>query len=580
MPVIGGQARLPSDTAPVRLMIGGHPRGLVLLFFVEMWERFSYYGMRSLLILYLTQHFLFSDSRAQGLYASYASLVYLMPLVGGFVADRYLGARKAVLIGALFLTAGHFVMAFEGAGGRQFIVSQDQRWDIVAQGQGSERKLLADDGRQRLALRFDARRAQIGSPDQPGYRAMDNGHYRIDTQSDPVGEGILFLALSLIIVGVGFLKSNISTLLGTLYAAGDPNRDSGFTIFYVGINIGSVLATSLCGWLGLAYGWRWGFGLAGVGMMFGFVTFLLGKGLLSGHGEPPEDAGPVWHGRVWIGAMLALGPIWWLVQHDEVTSRLLILVASTALVVMLAWSLFACRGDMRRRMVVAIVLILFAIVFRTLLDQAGSTITLYASRLSDLRLIGDVRMTAAQTTLFNPLLIVTIAPLFAGLWSWLGKRGRDPGVPVKFACGLALAGLGYLMLAYGASHFARDVSIAGRETILVPLVWLFLCYLLHTLGEICVAPVGLSMITRLSAPRVVGLMMGMWYLASSLAYAVAGQIGKLTSTVTTAGIVLDPHLQLRAYVTVFGRIGWVGLGAAALLFALSPLLRRVLAGGK
>ncbi|WP_067106028.1 peptide MFS transporter [Sphingopyxis granuli] len=560
---------------PVRPRFLGHPRGLVVLFFVEMWERFSYYGMRALLILYLTQHFLFSDSKAQGLYAAYASLVYLMPLVGGIVADRYLGSRKAVLIGALFLTAGHFTMVFEGQGGREYLEGSGQRWEIVAEGRGSDRTLTAADATGRHALEFSADGARIA--DGAG-TMLASGSYRIVTVGDPVGEAAFFLALSLIIVGVGFLKPNISALLGTLYEPEDPARDSGFTIFYVGINLGSLLAAGICGWLGVVYGWRYGFGLAGIGMLIGLAILVRWTPLLEGRGGPPDGYAPAWQAWVWIGAMLALGPVWWLVQRDEITSALLMVVSTTAFAAMLIWSIFHYRGVVRTRMVVAIVLMLFAVVFRMLSDQAGSSMTLYAARISDLRIIGDLRMTAAQTALFNPLLIVLLAPLFAMLWMWLDRRALNPSVPVKFSIGLCLTGLGFLTLAFGASNFAQESVVDGKTTLLVPLVWLFLCYLLHTLGEICLSPVGLSMVTKLSPQRMAGLMMGLWFLASSLAYAIAGQIAKLTASDTAAGVVVDARAQLDIYVLVFSRIGWIGVAAALLLLVLTPLLKRGLAG--
>ena len=204
--------------------------------------------------------------------------------------------------------------------------------------------------------------------------------------------------------------------------------------------------------------------------------------------------------------------------------------------------------------------------------------TLYAARLSDLHIAGGIRMTAAQTSLFNPLLIVVLAPLFAMLWLWLERRSLNPSVPVKFAAGLFLTGAGFLALAFGASNFAEDVVVNGKTMLLVPLIWLFLCYLLQTVGEICLSPVGLSMVTKLSPPRMAGLMMGLWFLASSLAHAIAGQIAKLTSSATAAGVVVDARAQLETYVIVFSRIGWIGVVAAGLLLALSPLLKRGLAG--
>lgn len=554
----------------------GHPRGLAVLFFAEMWERFSFYGMRALLVLYLTQHFLFSDDKAQGLYAAYASLVYLMPVVGGFIADRYLGARRAVLIGAVFLTLGHFAMAFEGSGSKEYFVAGDQRLPIEVDGRGEDRILFVIDGDERKRLEFSSEGAIIGGRTSPDATIIPSGQFSSVVEQEPLYVAILFGALSLIIVGVGFLKANISTIVGALYDQKDPRRDSGFTIFYMGINLGSVIATSLCGWLGIAYGWKYGFGLAGFGMLLGLVTFMWGKPLLEGRGEPPVKLQPSWQALTWIGGAIALLPMWWLVQRDEIVSAALTNLAPIIFLGVFAYTLFFHRAEVRSRMIVAIVLIVFSVLFWTLFEQAGSSLTLYASRNSELAILPGLRLTAAQTNLFNPLLIVLLAPLFAWAWQALGKF--NPNVPVKFALGLIQVGLGFLILVYGASNFSRETLVDGEVRVLVPLIWLFLAYLLHTTGEICLSPVGLSMITKLSAPRLVGLMMGVWFLASALAHTLAGVIAKRTSSETVGGVVIDARAQLDTYVEVFQQIGLVGVGIGVALLVLSPLLKRGMAG--
>ena len=250
----------------------GHPRGLVVLFFTEMWERFSFYGMRAMLTLYLIQHFLFGPVEAQGIYAAYGALVYLLPVVGGLIADKYLGSRKAVIIGAVLLVAGHFTMAFEGSGGREFITVGGTEYAIQVEGRNTDRQLYAvtDAGRVPISIApegisvVDVAGQPAGSGAQlataaafPANIAADG--YTTRTERDAPGEMTLFLALSLIIVGVGFLKANISTVVGHLYDENDPRRDGGFTLFYVGINLGSVLATGLCSYLGFTYGWAYGF---------------------------------------------------------------------------------------------------------------------------------------------------------------------------------------------------------------------------------------------------------------------------------------------------------------------------------
>jgi POT family proton-dependent oligopeptide transporter len=555
----------------------GHPKGLAVLFFAEMWERFSFYGMRALLVLYLTQHFLFGDEEAQGLYAAYASLVYLMPVLGGLIADRYLGSRKAVTIGAILLVAGHFGMAFEGSGSKQYVDVAGSSYEVVTEGRGEDRKLfLASPTGQRAPLTFSAEGmtvengAAIGVPG-----AVPTGGFQTRVEQDPFFIQILFLSLSLIIVGVGFLKANISTIVGALYAPADPRRDRGFTIFYMGINLGSVLATLGCGYLGIRYGWSYGFGLAGFGMLLGLITFLAGQKHLLGKAEPPRAEvlkqrsfmGFNYEWTIYVFGLLMLLPMWFLVQRDEIVTTVLTIGAPLIFAGMLIWSWVALKGAERSRMIVALVLIIFTVLFWTLFEQAGSSMTLYADRNSDLTIAGDLRMTAAQTNFFNPGLIVLLAPLFAALWGWLNRRNLEPSTPLKFGLGILQAGLGFLVLVVGITYFA------GPDY-RVPLVWLFLAYLLHTTGEICLSPVGLSMITKLSVPRIVGLMMGVWFLASALAHTLAGLVAQATSSNTVGGVVTDPGAQLATYADVFSTIGWIGVGIGVLLMIISPWLKR------
>lgn len=555
----------------------GHPKGLAVLFFAEMWERFSFYGMRALLVLYLTQHFLFADEEAQGLYAAYASLVYLTPVLGGLIADRYLGSRKAVTVGAVLLVLGHFGMAFEGSGSRQYVDFGGQSYEVVAEGRGDHRELnlRMSDGRM-TPMSFSGEGMTIENGPALGLpAAVPTGTYEARVEQDPFYVQILFFSLSLIIIGVGFLKANISTIVGALYAPDDPRRDRGFTIFYMGINLGSVMATILCGWLGITYGWAYGFGLAGFGMLFGLITFLLGQKQLLGKAEPPHagllqkpTVGPLnleW--TIYVAGLIMLLPAWFFVQRDELVITMLTIGAPLIFAAMILWSWIALRGAERSRMIVALVLIIFSVLFWTLFEQAGSSMTLYADRNTDLTISGDFRMNAAQTNFFNPALIVLLAPVFAGLWGWLGRRGMEPSTPLKFGLGLLQAGLGFLVLVVGITYFA------GPD-FRVPLIWLFLAYLLHTTGEICLSPVGLSMITKLSVPRVVGLMMGVWFLSSALAHTLAGLVAQATASETVGGVVVDPQAQLETYANVFSSIGWVAVGIGVILMLISPWLKK------
>ena len=557
----------------------GHPRGLVILFFTEMWERFSYYGMRALLVLYLTQHWLMADAEAQGLYAAYAALVYLMPVAGGLIADRLLGARKAVTIGALLLVLGHFTMAFEGAGGRQTLEIGGRQYNVEAQGREQDRMVyaVADGVRTRIDITPEGVRADLPS----GVRLDDalpaftpTGAYTISTIEDRAGEAVLFLALALIIVGVGFLKPNISTVVGSLYEQGDPRRDGGFTIFYVGINLGAFISSLACAWLGIEYGWRYGFGLAGVGMLAGLAVFLWGQRWLEGRAAPPDEdrlrrrvLGVPVEALIYIGGIVAVVPAWLLVQRHTLVEGILAWVAPGIFVVMFVYAGGALRGAERSRMLVALILTAFSVVFWTLFEQAGSSLTLFAERSTDL----PRGFNAGMTQSFNPLIIMVLGPLMAWLWVRLHNRGLEPSTPTKFAIALMLVGAGFLLLVLAAR------TQAGAD-FRVPLVWLFLAYLLHTIGELCLSPVGLSMITKLSLPKVVGLMMGVWFLSSALAHMLAGQIAQMTAADTVAGVVVDRAAQLATYANVFNQIGWAGVIAGAVVLALSPLLKRMMAG--
>jgi len=310
-------------------LLRNHPRGLIILFFAEMWERFSYYGMRGILIFYLTQHLLFDDGKAGAQYGSYTSLVYLLPLIGGLLADRYLGTRKAVAFGAILLVAGHLTMAVEGEPTKQTLVYAGQSYPVAVEGRLEARqvRLMVADQPYEFAATPAGGLAIKGLPaDAPLPAELPAGQYELKKQIDPLGQNAFYLAVSLIIMGVGFLKPNISTIVGQLYPQGDPRRDSGFTLYYYGINLGAFWASVLCAWLGLEFGWWAGFGLAGVGMAAGLVVFILGKPLLEGKGEPPDPellkarvAGPLSReSLIYLGGLLGVIPVWFLVQRNDI----------------------------------------------------------------------------------------------------------------------------------------------------------------------------------------------------------------------------------------------------------------------
>ena len=317
----------PADTA-----FFGHPKGLFILFFTEMWERFSYYGMRALLIFYLTQHFLFSDQRSGLIYGAYTALVYVTPVLGGMLADRYLGARKAVTFGAILLVLGHFGMAFEGGGAKQFIDYDDASIEIISEGRADSLERFAKIGDELTPVKFEAGDIIVENASNFGVPSrIEQGAYTTRETRNQTYLNIFYLSLAFIIGGVGFLKANISTIVGSLYEQADPRRDGGFTIFYMGINLGSFLAVIACGWLGEHVGWWAGFGLAGFGMLLGLITFLRGQPLLDGRAEPPNPehlkekvfAGLTREWLVYLGGILMVFVAFLLIRKEQVVGDVL-----------------------------------------------------------------------------------------------------------------------------------------------------------------------------------------------------------------------------------------------------------------
>lgn len=572
----------------------GHPKGVYVCFFTEMWERFSFYGMKALLLLYLTKYHLFGDKAGYDLLGAYGGLVYCIPVFGGLVADRWLGMRKAVVFGGVLLVLGHLGMAFEGHAASR-----------VAGTVVRDESALAT----------------------------------------------TYLSLALIIVGVGFLKPNISTIVGKLYAENDPRRDSGFSLFYAGINLGSLFASLVCGFLGEAYGWRYGFGAAGIGMLAGLATFLWGQKYLHGHAEPAAPARlrePVAGIRrewlIYLCAALGVLPVAWLMWAagngafalgGEISLALmLMLVVLGGVLVWFAWFTGSqCTPVQRQQMLALMALIFMALVFFTLYEQTyGSWVTftdrmltkdiapalviqggtplpwsivslllaplgfVVAASLSDrnpasaapritfiavsvLMLVFLVRdcivlpQTAGSLTYLGALFPVLLAPLFAALWAWLDRRGADPSKPVKSAFGLAFAGLSFVPLALAAQQ-------AGASGVMASVWWLVLAYLILEIGEMCLSPVGLSAVTQLAVPRVVSLMMGTWFLATAFSEALAALFGKLAAIEVPEGEVMDMAEAAARYSHLFWLMMWIGLGCAAIALLASPLLRRMMHGAR
>jgi proton-dependent oligopeptide transporter, POT family len=473
----------------------GHPKGLFLLFMAEMWERFSYYGMRALLIFYLVQHWLFSDSEASIIYGAYTALVYITPVVGGYLADQYIGQRKAVLFGAVLLTFGHFFMAFEGDGG----------------------------------------------------------------QGDPV-INVFWLALALIIVGSGFLKANISVIVGQLYSRTDVRRDPAYTIFYMGINVGAATASIICGYLGQTYGWQYGFGLAGFGMLLGLVFFIIGKPLLQGKGEP-KDPEKIRGGKEWAiyGAGLAMVLLCWAaIQYQEMVGYVLGAFGGGLVLYVLFTAVTKLPSEERDRIFAAMFLILTSIVFWALFEQAGSSLNLFTDRHVDTQGVN-----ASMFQSINAIYIVLLAPVFAMLWQGLARKGAEPSTPMKFGLAVIQVGLGFLVLVWGAESVGINVP--------TPVIFIFLIYLLHTTGELCLSPVGLSAMNRLSPANMASLIMGTWFFASATGNFAAGLIAAATGA---EGVGEDAGKQL--VLDVYSTVGWYAVGIGVAVMVISPLVKRLM----
>ena len=493
----------------------GHPKGLFVCFATEMWERFSYYGMRALLILYLTKHWEFTDATSYLIYGAYTSLVYIMPVFGGMLADQILGSKKAVTYGAILLVFGHLGMTVES------------------------------------------------------------------------NEQIFYLSLALIVSGVGFLKPNISTMVGALYEEGDPRRDSGFTIFYMGINIGAFTATLLCGYLGEEIGWAYGFGAAGIGMLLGLFIFLWGQKYLEGLAEPPSNKymtkinGISYENWAYISGVVMVLVTWFLVQNSQLVGQLL---GGFGIIFIGAWLLYAllkCAPEERDRLIVVGILILFSLIFWALFEQAGSSLNILTDRGVD-RVIFGWEVPASMFQSLNAGFIFTIAPLFALLWIALAKRNMEPSTPIKFSIGIVLVGLGFLALVYGMN------SSEGLQT---GVIWIVLIYFLHTLGELCLSPVGLSSVTKLSPQRIVGFMMGMWFFASAAGNYVASLIAKGTAGDPVMLIAEKIYLQVmflpgdtftvnqkNGFMDVYTDVGLIAIGCGIFLAIITPLLRKLMHG--
>jgi proton-dependent oligopeptide transporter, POT family len=495
----------------------GHPKGLFYLFFAELWERFSFYGMRALLMLYMTeeiyQAFENRDIIASTIYAAYGALIYATPVMGGMLADRLFGFRRSILLGGSMMALGHFVLAF----------------DI---------------------------------------------------------EFFFFVALGLLIVGNGLFKPNISTFVGALYEQGDDRRDSGFTIFYMGINIGAFVAPLLCGWLGVTYGWHYGFGAAGIGMVMGVVVFWRGikNGIFGDHGYAPDEAmledkkfGLKFKQLVPIIAFTMVPLISLMMYYGEMTipfvgkihyeGQVVDYVFWLILVVILfviGKTMREASKEERHRLLVIVALTMLMTLFWGFYELAGSTLTLFA-----LRNVNLVWINASQTNAITAMYIILFAMLFSWLWVYLSKKKINPHTPYKFAFGLLILGIGYLIYAVSGNY--------ADESGKVPFMFMMLGYMMFSTGELFMSPVGLSKVTELAPAKVVSFMMGVWFLSSAFAFRLVGVVGSLLAVEGKAEDA-DPLVSLTIYTNGFQQIAYITLGGAALAFLIAPILKKWMHG--
>jgi POT family proton-dependent oligopeptide transporter len=489
----------------------GHPRGLSTLFFTEMWERFSFYGLRALLMLYMTAEVAkgglgWDVKKAAPIYALYAASVYFLPLIGGWIADRFIGAKRATLIGGVIIMLGHFTLAF----------------------------------------------------------------------SNPT---TFYVGLILVATGTGFLKSNISVMVGDLYTKEDARRDAGFSIFYMGINLGATIAPLVCGFLaentwfkgfisGMGFdpnnSWHFGFAAAGVGMFFGLVQYLWGGRNLAGAGEvrvDPDASGKekTQLSTLYIIEMIALAVIATIIvvfsvytwDFDFAMSYILmptVLIAGL-IGVLLSGMQDRLSGDDWKRLGVIIILFVFSTIFWMGFEQAATSLNLFARDMTDLKSLG---LEASYLQAVNGFFIVILAPVVGAIWYYLGKR--QPSDSVKFSIALLFGGLGFIVVAVA-------VNLGGGGK--VSPLWLFLVYFLHTIGELCLSPVGLSSMTKLAPPKMVSLMMGVWFLSISMGNYIAGMI---------AG---EFKPEVAVVTNIFFTVAMIMVGAAVVLFIISPLVKKL-----
>lgn len=472
------------------------PRGLYLLFFTELWERFGFYTLQTIIILYMTKALMMSDTKAYLLYGTFSSLLYLTPVIGGYLADRYLGFQRAIIIGGILLILGYLLTAFP------------------------------------------------------------SNH-------------VFFLGLSVIIIANGLFKPNVSSILGDLYRSADPRREGGFTLFYMGINIGSLIPPLITGVLVASYGWHSGFLLAAVGMAIGLVTFLGGKSRLRAIGSLPPMS-PLhdrknalkFYSLFILGVIVSVGLMLFLFRFPAETD-IILAIASLAILLVVIYFLLKEKPVQRNKMIACLILILISVGFWAIYNQTFTSLMLYADRNMNKDFLGFT-IDAEFTQFFNPFFIILFSPLLSRLWIVLSKKKNNPSTPSKFSLGVLFMALGFFFLGFGGMYFGQNGETSSY--------FLVGSYLLQTIGELLLSPIGLAMITTLSPKHLVGMMMGVWFLTQSAAFAIGGGLATLSSVPPKAA----PHTALAIYDKAFFIYGGLSLALAIISFALVPYLKRLI----
>ncbi|MDQ6813423.1 MAG: peptide MFS transporter [Bacteroidota bacterium] len=476
----------------------GHPRQLYILFFAEMWERFSFYGMKALLLAYMVTQLKFDEPKGYAILGSYAALVYTMPMFGGMMADKFLGNRKAVMFGGILMSIGHLVLAVP------------QGWSF-------------------------------------------------------------FFGMAFIICGNGFFKPNISSLVGTLYADNDPKKDSGFSLFYMGINIGAALGGLMCGYVGQRINWHYGFGLAGIFMIVGLVVFSAGAKSLGYRGLPPDPVAlkkPLLAGLsteviIYLATLCLVPVVVALFNQYEIMDYLMFGLGAIAIIYILFIAFKLERTD-RHKLFSALILVIFSTLFWAFYEQNSGSLNLFAMRNVNMN-VGSTNLPALSVNNFLPPgWVILLSFVFAWLWPALNKKGIEPSTALKFAYSFILMGIGfYIFYAACTQH---------KGTGLISLFSFAAGYFFIISGELCISPIGLSMITKLSPKKMVALMMGIWFFASATGEFLAGKIGSLMSV--PESVVNNPVLSLPYYANILSKIGMYSIAIGIVLICLVPLIRK------